>query len=596
MTYFTKDNFYFDIDTSNQLRITGPENHLLLGLGFPRNLEVAIGEYDLIDQQLVIPITLETEQLTLAIPLVTDIRTLRNYTEPVIPHPTYEQLVNENIIDVLPENIEEFKEGNTQVLRFSNAYEENGQDWFYGSELLFPPKTKVKLEDNFLHIEGKKPLTFTLRTFTNIHIKEPLTKQIFQENTPEGLDQLDPELREFFEQTGYDIEHLIRTKKTSSFEYGTIFPRDWIEAADLGKHDFTAAAIDYMYAQSMNYVNEKGEGWHEEIIGNYKTKTKHFSELIDRKMIDIEPHYILGFSFVSKDFLINNQNHRKLKQIARFIVNNAQEQQYISFKRVSDIGDEYYLVGNWRDSEQAFPRQKSPLSPYDVNCVFYPMALKLIREHYEYFEIKDLDLLDTLIEKWDANKQRFRLYHADNIIGYALALHGKKNLPLPIAHLDESYDLFYGRPSLEEVDSFAKKVIDPEYFYTPVGPILVDIDDDNFNSQQYHGKVIWPKQAAFAVAGLTRQYKYGIKQQWPEPLLDQIKEAVITTSEACFKGWKDLNSVPELYYYDSEQNRARFYTDQESYEGQMSMIQLWSAVGCRRIIRDYLYIQRKPRS
>ncbi|HRP37643.1 MAG TPA: hypothetical protein PLS50_07595 [Candidatus Dojkabacteria bacterium] len=66
---------------------------------------------------------------------------------------------------------------------------------------------------------------------------------------------------------------------------------------------------------------------------------------------------------------------------------------------------------------------------------------------------------------------------------------------------------------------------------------------------------------------------------------------MIKTSEACFRGWKELGAVPELYYYDETNNRARLYTDQTNYEGQMSLIQLWSSVGCRRIIHDYISVQ-----
>jgi hypothetical protein len=232
------------------------------------------------------------------------------------------------------------------------------------------------------------------------------------------------------------------------------------------------------------------------------------------------------------------------------------------------------------------------LSPYDVNCVFYPQSLKIIREFYQFFEIENLSALNELIEYWSQQKNKFRLYHDRNIIGYSLALHGKKHAPLPIAHLDESYDLFYGSPSLEEIVSFAEKAIDPNFFYTPAGPLLVDVDDENFSTEHYHGKVIWPKQAAYAVAGLGKQFRRGLREGWPWPMIEKIKSAVITTSEACFNGWIQLGCVPELYYYDEVEKRARLYTDQAKYEGQMSLIQLWSSVGCRRIIQEYASVKK----
>lgn len=121
--------------------------------------------------------------------------------------------------------------------------------------------------------------------------------------------------------------------------------------------------------------------------------------------------------------------------------------------------------------------------------------------------------------------------------------------------------------------------------------MLVAADEDEFTTGMYHGKVIWPKQAAYAVAGLSKQYRYGKSQQWPEPILHQIKESILITCEACFRGWEDLGFVPELYYYDKKKKKARLYVDQKKYEGQMSNIQLWSSVGVRRIIREYLSLQ-----
>src|SRR5690606_21278000 len=198
------------------------------------------------------------------------------------------------------------------------------------------------------------------------------------------------------------------------------FPRDWIESADLGKDDLTQDTVDYMYAQSMRFVSETGEGWHEDVVGEYKTKVADMSMHIDRKMIDIEPRYILGLKRLSKKFLTNEENHAKLRLVAHYILANAREQDYITFKkRPSETEEEYHPVGNWRDSYYAFPRQKSPLAPYDVNCVFYPMALRIIREYYQYFQIEDVDGLTELVTKWDRQKEKFRLYHPGGVIGYS---------------------------------------------------------------------------------------------------------------------------------------------------------------------------------
>lgn len=590
MQYFIKDNYYFDIDHLNQLRITGPENHLLMGLTFPRDLYVTIKDYFIENDQLSILVSVPVKSIMLALPLVTDIRSLRNLTEPVSPKPTYEQLIIHGNKDILPRTIKKEASEGLTIIKFINEYTDfQDKKIIYGSSIEVSADFTVELKDNYFSIRGNEHINFKIKTISNIIIEKKITTTIFKENRTIDAARFNATLRDLYAQTTPHIEHLILTNKTSSFEYGTIFPRDWIESADLGKGDLTQETVDYMYEQSMINISESGEGWHEDLVGEFRIKIKNITEHVDRKMIDIEPHYILGIKNVSKEFLLKEENHQKLKRVAKFICRQAKEQQYITFKP-TDIADDYFLVGNWRDSIKAFPSQQSPLAPYDVNCVFYPMSLRFIRQYHDYFDITDLDELTELITHWDNQKNKFRLYHHDNIIGYSLALHGKKNRPLAVSHLDESYDLFYGLPSLEEISSFATKIQHEDFFYTPVGPILVAADDDDFSTKEYHGKVIWPKQVAFSVAGLTKQYYRGINENWPWPLLQNIRQAIVKTSEAFFKGISDLGGIPELYYYDEKTNSARYYTDQDDFEGQMSFIQLWSAVGARRIMHDYLSV------
>lgn len=585
--YFIRDNFYLDVDSKNQLRLTGVGNHLLCGLSFPSDIALKIAQVESVESGIRAELSLEVETLKLHIPLVSDIRTLRSFTEQEIPHPSFEALVKRRTSSVLPRLIAIERGSDFSRFRFWNEYHEGDQKFYYGCILEIPTSVQVWRRGNYLGLKSvDQIINFSIRSYTNVMVTDRIKTALFHRLGLPHNSSLDKFLVQLYEQQGREIEHLVRSKKTSSFEYGTIFPRDWIEAADLGEYDLTPRSVDYMYEQAMRYINEKGEGWHEDIIGDYKTKQSASENLIDRKMIDIEPHYILGFNRLSRDFLTREDIHEKMKLVAHFVISNARQQQYISFKKLP-TDDGYYIVGNWRDSAQAFPRQKSPLSPFDVNCVFYPGALQMIKDHSEYFGVDWGQAYDEMLLRWQHNKLRYRLYHPNNIIGYSLALHGKKSIPLPIAHLDEAYDMFYGQPSMEEVDSFARKLSDPEYFYTPVGPLLVDVDDDHFDTKQYHGKVIWPKQAAFAVAGLSRQLQLGRDLRWPNPVIKTVQQSILKTCEACFTGWQELKSVPELYYYDDVARQARFYTEQESYEGQMSVIQLWSAVGARRIIYEY---------
>lgn len=593
MSYHIKENYYFDLDLLNQFRLTGPENHLLLGMSFPADVVVKIVEYELIEDQLEIKLELNTDRLEMPLPLVTDIRTLRSFTEVVKPRPSYAQLSEQGREELLPKSIRHLTKSKQTILEFSNTFkDESGSIKQYGAQLIFPNTCSTTVKNRRMLIECARPLRFTIRALTNIKVSNSLGKRIFLNDHIAASEKISLATQKLADVSQLHTEHLIRSNKTSSFEYGTIFPRDWIESADLGQGDLTPETIDYMYEKSLGYVSEEGEGWHEEVVGEYRTKFTNESELIDRKMIDIEPRYILGLRRVSKRFLTKEENQIKLKAVAKYVLRQAQENELLSFKRIAGSEDEYYVVGNWRDSVYGFPNHKPPLSPYDVNCVFYPLALEVILDYADFFDIDNTRELKALIARWHQQKDKFRLYHGSEIIGYSLALHGKKHKPLPIAQLDESYDLFYGEPSLEEIVSFAKKLLDENYFYTPAGPLLVAADEEDFTTEQYHGKVIWPKQAAYAVAGLGRQFRRGLKESWPWPVMEIIRDALLRTAEACFHGWEELNAVPELYYYDAQEKRARFYTDQPQYEGQMSMIQLWSSVGCRRIIREYRDIQK----
>lgn len=606
MQFYIKNNYYFDIDVQNQLRISGPENHLFLGLTFPEKTEVIVKSYDLKNGNLKINIEVKASQLTLSLPTVTDIRTLRKYTEQIQPRPTYDELAKKNIEELKPRFILNPRKNKNAAYSFFNVFtDDTGKQRKYGTVISVSDSGSITLKENQLIFETdpSKNLSISISTITNIKIEQRHKKKIFNATYVLPRDLFSPKLLEIYDQSQKYIEHLIRAKKTSSFEYGTIFPRDWIESADIGFGDLSQSTVDYMYRQSMQFVSEEGEGWHENIVGELRTKVGTTTDLIDRKMVDIEPRYILGMHQMSKTLLTDQTIQKKLRSVAKYILQQAERAEYVTFKKLPQNNlqnpqftdapiDGYEIVGNWRDSAFAFLNQKSPIAPYDVNCVFYPMSLRVIREFYRFFEVEDLAHLNTLIEKWDKQKLHFRIKNNDEnttskLISYSLALYGTDHQPLAISHLDESYDLTYGSPSLEEIIGFAEKIMDPNFFFTPVGPLLVGRNESAFTTEHYHGHVIWPKQCAFSVMGLSKQYRRGLREGWPWPAIETIKAAVVMTAEACFKGWEQLGTVPELYYYDQKENRARFYVDQEKYEGQMSLIQLWSSVGCRRIMQEY---------
>lgn len=597
MEFHIIENFYFDISDDQQLRVAGPGNHLFIGFRVLNQAPIEIKDYRVENNQLILTLSFNSNQVLLSHPLVSDIRTLRNFTEGSQRQTNYAKLSAAQIAELMPKTILTRNFDHVQVISFSREFQnEQSIPQQYGAILEFDHSIHYELENQQLSFTGSGQVELIIRTISNLEISETLLAPVFnQDASLPSFEDLPDFVQKIYHETGLHIAHLIRSQKTSSFEFGTVFPRDWIESAQLGAKDLSQDVIDYMYAQSMKHVGEEGQGWHEDFVGEYRHLQAKTSP-IDRKMIDIEPLYILGIDQMSKKFLLNNKNAWRLKAIGRYILRQAQNYHLITFKKKSG-SDEYYEVGNWRDSLAAFPNQETPIAPYDVNCVFYPQALKILGNYREFFSVSQLDKLDQLIEEWEEKKQMFQVHFAEGLTGYCLALHGRPERPMSVAHLDESYDLFYGQPSMEDTLSFADRMLAEDYFYTPVGPILVAASTPGLTQKHYHGKVVWPKQAAFAVAGLARQYRYGRQSGWPATVLQHVYDAIIRTAESCFRGWEDLQAVTELYYFDRQQHRARFYLDQDDVEGQMSFIQLWSAVGCRRIIREYLsikYIDQLP--
>jgi len=67
-----------------------------------------------------------------------------------------------------------------------------------------------------------------------------------------------------------------------------------------------------MYEHSLKNINSKGEGWHEDVVGEFKYEYEiSGKDVLDRHMIDIEPHYLMGLDIFSKTF-VRGDNRRKI--------------------------------------------------------------------------------------------------------------------------------------------------------------------------------------------------------------------------------------------------------------------------------------------
>ena len=379
-----------------------------------------------------------------------------------------------------------------------------------------------------------------------------------------------------------------------------------MEAADLGVHDLTEEAREYMYTASMKNINKKGQGWHEDVVGEYRYEHElSGQDIFDRKMLDIEPHYLLGLKRLSGRYLKKKEYIEKLRRVAQYLLGEARDRDLIMFKEKpkeeqKEIGQEfqetYYRMGNWRDNEWSFKKISETIAPFDVNAVFYPEALKVLKNIQKELRMRIRDI-DELIDKWDNVRKLYECKTATDKHGvlptYAFALYnirkekGKlKYDKFSVNHLDESYLYTYGDVSDKQIRSFCLRLLDPEFFYTPSGPLLIARNNNfGYTTQEYHGLVIWTKQAAFTILGLSKHYKKAKKEGWDEEMIQLIRKTILITCESLIKAFCSLKAIPELHI--DIQGKPKFYTDQEGVQGKMSKVQLWSAVGARRIFRKY---------
>jgi hypothetical protein len=560
-------------------------------------------------------------------PVVAHIQRVRHYTEiPGKPVPSFMTVSKKYASEMAPNfvGIELTPDG------YRVAYKRLFEEHWYGVNIQFDAQAKVVRHDRrrgFQLTSSNSTIGFKLTTETSQKIENRLKSVINIKplNTaPFGKDKA--VIDRLLDDTAIEITHLIRNNKTSGFDYGTVFPRDWMESADLGEEDLTPEAQRYMFDRTLDYVNAQGVGWHENIVGEFEyerrqevrqlagnledltSQAARISEAlreligqveemyIQRNMIDIEPRYLISMQSHRKN--LSSEALERLRKVAHFIVVQAQINDLITFKRLPALlrrhkHDEYYSVGNWRDSEHAFKQVHPVIAPYDVNVVFYPLALRIIGANARKLNA-DSKLVKELIEKWDRVKDWYQFQNKDGLNGYALALYdivkspeGVKYKRLEVNHLDEGYQLFYGQPTEEEVVDLSRRLIDPDYFYTPVGPILVGAHE-GYNTKQYHGKVIWTKQTAYVVAGLGKQLSRAKELGWMGESRDLIREALVKTSKSSLAAFIQLGGVPELHY--ERGGKAHFYTEQRETEGPMNRVQLWSAIGARRIIRTYLSV------
>jgi hypothetical protein len=213
-------------------------------------------------------------------------------------------------------------------------------------------------------------------------------------------------------------------------------------------------------------------------------------------------------------------------------------------------------------------------------------------------KIKDID---KLIKKWESKKKYYSFKNSDGKSAYALAVYGIENKKgkleykkMKVNHLDESYLFTYNNGTQADIKSFCQRLLDSNYFYTPSGPTLNAKNNKyGYTSNEYHGLVIWTKQTAFVVLGLSKNLKKAIIEEWPNDLQKLIKKTILKISEDTIKTFDYLNAIPEVHWDNN--GTPLLYSDQPNMKMSVSEVQLWSAVGARRIIRKYYELLTDPK-
>ncbi len=581
--------YYVDFDQLGQLRIIGPNNHLYCGLvDIPRHAIVLKQVTTREDASLHIQGTFKTKNLRLYLPLMGDMRSVRTK---ITEDPQFLGLRKQHPDLFLPHVSKVQHTKNGTVLTFRREYAQH----LYQTVWILPSSVQVRpIESPLKGIEltsSTSTIPFTLIADTDEIQKLRISDTFITHPTDFNWSvygRLAPLVKRELKLTQKEVEHMLTWRKTSGDRFGTLFPRDWMESADIGLHDLTAETRMLMYTEALRHVNAKGEAWHEDVVGELRaTFQAAGKDVVDRKMIDLEPHLIMGLEKLPDDFLLDPRTLQHIQRVAKLVIQTARKRKPIIFKKKT--ANQYYLSGNWRDSGWAY-KQLSPLvAPFDVNAVFYPKALQVLhtKEHLLNLNTKDLH---SILDDWMAVKEAYRFSNPDGRSAFALALLGttarwggeKGGKLLDINHLDESYYFTYLDGTAKEVGSFVDRLLDPEYFYTPSGPLLVAKNNHyGFTSEEYHGEVIWTKQVAYTILGLSKHLKTAVIQEWPLPLKRKIKQAIIKTCENMIRVYSRLGYIPEVHL--DVGGKPQLPNDPEG----VSRVQLWSAVGARRIFRKY---------
>ncbi len=605
--------WYVDFDQLDQFRIIGPNNHLYCALiDAPRHRLAIDSVVASADGKLTVTGRWLKSTLNLYYPVMGDMRTMRGLVvnDKTGELLTFLELRRHETSESVPMWIHRSQGADGKALVFRRSY---GEHW-YGTTFRFPKSVNLTaISRPFggfkLEAKNRREIPFTIIADTNdlpeatyhcsVVPAEAVEWSIFKKDAPT--------VRSFWKRSKIEVDHLITWGKTSGDRFGTVFPRDWLESILLGAGDIPSDIVDAMICRCLANVDSTGRMWHEDVVGEYRYRHQLAGrDLFDRKMVDIEPLVLLALRYASPNLWANHEAVGKLRKVATYVVSHARRKLLIAFKRrphSKRVADEpYYVVGDWRDSTWAYKKIHPHIAPFDVSAVLYPEALKEIALVQRKLTLRIPDLA-KLVQRWSGKAGLYAFVNPDKLPAYALAIYNfkqdtrtptrKLKLPaLKVNHLDECYRYALGEGTEAELVSFCKRLRDPQYFWTASGPTLVAANNGmGYTSQEYHGVVVWTKQVAFTVMGLVRHLERAGSARWAASSRSLIRTTALDLCRTMIDAFRQLKAIPELHYDDH--GTPHLFTDQQAVGERMSKVQLWSAVGARRIFREYAKLLRQ---
>ncbi|NOQ68150.1 hypothetical protein GQ568_01785, partial [Patescibacteria group bacterium] len=182
-----------------------------------------------------------SQKINLYYPAMDDVRTVREE----IGAETFLQ-IRERIYDrLVPHFARKAKKDGKTMLKFKRMYgKKYYQTIFEFNGGVEAKKIKKPFAGFELSAKAKK-ISFTIKASTN-DINCNKIKKISLIDKKDFDFQIFGKKKDLIEkiwtQTEIEIKHLLEWEKTSGDRFGTIFPRDWMEAADIGYHDLTPEA------------------------------------------------------------------------------------------------------------------------------------------------------------------------------------------------------------------------------------------------------------------------------------------------------------------------------------------------------------------